>query len=287
MPDNILGRGLGSLIPPKRIKQDLEDKNLAPLTSADSSLAIDLILPNPQQPRHEFDRASMEDLVNSIKEHGIIQPLVVVQSADGYHLIAGERRLRAAKILGLKKVPVVFRSASEQQKLELALVENVQRQNLNPIERAYGYQRLVNEFNLTQLEVAKKVGQSRAAVANTLRLIGLPAAIQTALQQGTITEGHAKVLLSVKSSEEQDRLFKQIARGGLTVRTAEHQAQKISGRKQPRRRSQDPNMTEKEETLQQALGTKVEIRRAGQQGTVVVYFYSKEELDEIIKKINT
>lgn len=275
-----------SLIPQKQIRGNVGSVPDASAKDQIKEIEVGLIQPNPHQPREDFDRASLEDLINSIKEHGIIQPLVAQKHEDGYQLIAGERRLRAAKVLKMKKVPVVIRSATEQQKLELALVENVQRQNLNAIERAYGYLQLVDEFNITQEEVAKKVGQSRAAVTNTIRLLTLPIDIQTAIKSKKITEGHAKVLLGVKSQEEQNKIFKDILRDNLSVRSVESAVKKVVVRKHTRSRSKDPNLEAKEQQLQEALGTKVEISKTGQQGTVKIHFYSGEELYEIIKKIS-
>lgn len=286
MSKSTLGRGLNSLIPSKKIRTDLEEEVISAGSGEQiQEIAIDKIEPNPHQPRQNFDRASLEDLINSMKVHGIIQPLVALRTEKGYQLITGERRLRAAKILDLKKVPVVIRSASEQEKLELALVENVQRQNLNPIERAHGYRQLIDEFGLKQEEAGRKVGQSRAAVANTLRLLTLPKVIQKALQEGKITEGHAKVLLSVESEDEREKIFRQILKDSLSVRVTEIQARKVTVRKHKRRVSQDPNILEKEELLQESLGTRVEINKKGHQGTINIHFYSGEELQEIIKKI--
>ncbi|MDD5040711.1 MAG: ParB/RepB/Spo0J family partition protein [Patescibacteria group bacterium] len=286
MVKSTLGRGLGSLIPQKlpssgsSIQQSSE-------VSGDSVLHIPIgaIQPNPQQPRQHFDRPSLEDLIGSIKEHGIIQPLIVIKLKDGYELIAGERRLRAAKMLGLTTVPAIVRSASEQEKLELALVENVQRQNLNPIEKAYGYERLMEEFTLTQEAVAKKVGQNRATVANTLRLLTLSPEIQRAIAEGGLTEGHAKALLAIKDAGDRDRLFKSIIAGGLTVRDTEDKAHAGGARRRSRRGQKDPNLRQHEQDLEEALGTRVELRRQGQRGTITVHFYSAEELGAIIRKI--
>lgn len=277
-----LGRGLSSLIPPRNAEASEDMAQSA--TIGVHEIPIGDIQPNPHQPRVHFDRASLDDLVSSIKVHGIIQPLVVIRSRVGYQLIAGERRLRAAKIVGLKKVPAVIRSATEQEKLELAIVENVQRQSLNPIERARGYQRLIDEFTLTQEEVGKKVGQSRVAVTNALRLLTLPNDMQEALIEGKLTEGHAKALLAVESPVERERLFKEIVKGGVSVRVAESQAWKVSV-KQHSRRSKDPNIREKEDALQLALGTKVEVKKRGQHGTIVIHFYSAEEFQSVIKNI--
>lgn len=283
-----LGRGLGSLIPPKSVSSSVTQE----ADSIDSGerileVSVDQIKTNPHQPRQQFDRESLEGLINSIKVHGIVQPLVVVKIQGGHELIAGERRLRAAKMLGLKRVPVVVRTASEQEKLELALVENVQRQDLNPIEKASGYQLLVDEFNLTQEEVGNKVGQSRAAVANTLRLLSLPATIQNAISEGELTEGHAKVLLSVSSDRDREKLFKEILNTKLSVRATEGKVKKSTVRKHTRRTSKDPNLLEKEEQLQATLGTRVEIVKKGNSGHVMIHFYSGEELQEIINKINS
>lgn len=278
-----LGRGLSSLIPPKIIGAE-ELLGIAPKDHI-HEIEVGKIQSNPHQPRQQFDREQLEDLINSIKVHGIIQPLIVLEASGEYQLIAGERRLRAAKMLGLKRVPAIVRSASNQEKLEIALVENVQRQNLNPIEKASAYQRLIDEFSLTQEEVAKKVGQSRVAVTNTLRLLHLPAEMQRAISEGKLTEGHAKVLLSIASEEERHRIFKEIVRNNLSVRVVEAQARQVGVRKHTRMLRKDPNLREKEEQLQDALGTRVEIKKSGQQGTILVHFYSPEELQEIIRKI--
>lgn len=283
MASSTLGRGLESLIPGKR--GTAASMQGAPSGDRIREVPVMSIHPNPHQPREAIAHGTLEELTSSIKEHGIIQPLVVVVEGDGYQLIAGERRLRAAKVLGLKQVPVVIRTATEQQQLELAIVENVQRVNLNPIEKANGYQRLMEEFTLTQEEVAQKVGQSRSAVANALRLLTLPPEMQRALQEEKMTEGHAKVLLGVQSATERTRIFNEIVKNSLSVRRTEAQAKTVSVRRHIRRVSQDPNLAEKENNLQAVLGTKVEIRQKGDQGTVTIHYYSPEELQEIIRTI--
>jgi len=285
MSTSTLGRGLNSLIPSKSIRQDIEEK-ISGQHEKILELDTDLIMPNPHQPRQKFDRDMLEDLTNSIKEHGIIQPLVVYKDGSDFKLIAGERRHRAAKMLGLEKVPVVIRTATEQEKLELAIVENIQRQNLNPIEKAYGYKKLADDFNLTQDEVAKKVGQSRVAVTNTLRLLSLAPDIQEALKDSKITEGHAKVLLSVATPEEQKKLFKDIVSNNLSVRKVESKVQKVRVKKHTRiLTSNDPNLINKQDALQESLGTKVEIKESNGQGTITIHYYSQEELVAIINKI--
>jgi len=286
MATSTLGRGLNSLIPSKQIKQEIEEK-ISGLHEQVMELATDRIQPNPHQPREKFDRDMLEDLINSIKEHGIIQPLVVYRDGEDYKLIAGERRHRAAKILGLSKVPVVVRTASDQEKLELAIVENIQRQNLNPIEKAIGYKKLADDFNMTQEQVAKKVGQSRVSVANTMRLLSLSPEIQNALKDGKITEGHAKVILGAEGLTAQNSLFKDIISKNLSVRKAENSMHKVRVRKHVRNLGiGDPNITAKKDKLQESLGTKVELRDSKGQGTITIHYYSTEELNEIIRKIS-
>lgn len=284
MTTSTLGRGLNSLIP-SRTGAAATRPFAAVQGEQILEIEVGRIQPNPHQPRQHFDREALEELVSSIRVHGIIQPLVVLEARGEYQLIAGERRLRAARLLGLKKVPVIIRTVTNQQKLELAIVENVQRQNLNPMEKAHAYQQLIDEFNLTQEEVARKVSQSRSAVTNILRLLQLPQEMQEAISEGKITEGHAKVLLSVSSAEERERIFKEILKGNLSVRVTESQANKVNVKKHQRLLRKDANLREKEEQLQEALGTKVEIKKNGQQGAILVHFYSPEELLEIIRKI--
>ena len=279
-----LGRGLAALIPSKIDKDLVETKEILGPSEKIVMMDVNIIQSNPHQPRKDFDRASLEDLISSIKVHGIIQPLVVTKTPSGYQLVVGERRLRAAKFLSMNKVPVIMRSVSEQEKLELALVENVQRQNLNPIERAWGYKRLIDEFNLTQEEVSKKVCQSRAAVANSLRLLTLPEEIQKALVASRITEGHAKVLVGVKTEQEMDRLFREILRHNLTVRDTES-ARKVVVKRHLRRITKDPQLEVQEQKLREALATKVSINKHGQRGQIMIEFYLDDELREIIKKI--
>ena len=271
-----LGRGLDSLIPKKKFTLPQEKEE------AIFEIPIEKIRSNPCQPRNIFDEASLEELVNSIREHGIIQPLIVTKISDDlYELIAGERRLRAAKILKLEKVPVIIRSVDESKKLELSLIENIQRKDLNPIEKARAYQRLIDEFNFTQEEIAKKIGKSRPSVANTLRLLNLPIVIQKAIEEEKITEAHAKVLLTLESPAAQEAMLRRILGTGMTVREAEQLV--VSKRKRPT--FKDPVLKEKEERLQEALGTKVIIKKRGKKGKIIIEFYSEEDLENLIKKI--
>lgn len=285
-----LGRGLGSLIPKKVSKEAISEDNRDFLVndSADRILQVPVeqIEPNPHQPRQVFDHEGLEELIESIKIHGIIQPLVVTKKGSGYELIAGERRWRSSKILGLATVPVIVREASEQEKMELALIENVQRKNLNPIEKAVAYQRLIDEFSLAQEEAAEKLGVSRSAVANTIRFLELPEEIQRTLAREDITEGHAKVIAGLPGEKEQLALMKKIVQYNFTVRDAERERQKVSVAK-PRKAKEpkDYETEEKEDILRQNLNTKVNIRNSGGKGEVVIEFYSNEELSSIINQI--
>lgn len=278
----VLGRGLSSLIPTKKVS--------AVVTSVVgrqevSEIPVGAIIPNPHQPRHHFAAAELEDLVSSIKEHGILQPLVVTKSGDGYELIAGERRWRAAKSLGLKTVPVLIRDATKQQKLEWALIENLQRTNLNPLEEALAYRALMDEFNFTQEEAAVRVGKSRPAVANTLRLLELSEEIQEALREGRITKSHARTLLAETDLIKQKELFQAMLTGKVTVRLAEKAvlAQRV---KTKHGRSINPNLIAHEKKLQEILGTRVEINERGGKGTVVLHFYSQDDLLDLLSRLS-
>ncbi len=277
-----LGRGLSSLIPSKKAIQEMSPDEI-PAGAKLVDVPVKNIRPNPKQPREDFGYQDLEDLINSIKEHGIIQPLVVTKiDGENYELIAGERRYRAAKFLNLRTVPAVVRAARDQEKLELALIENIQRKNLNPIEEGRAFEKLINEFNLTQEEVARRVGKSRPVVANTLRLLGLPEEIQQALRSGKIKESHARTLIGLPGEKAQLKYFTKILKNEMTVRDTEGMINKVRGVKPVRL---DPAVSAKEEALRGALGTKVEIKKRGQKGQIIVRFYSDEELNGIVKKI--
>lgn len=288
-----LGRGLGSLIPSRSAKSPsqnkLEKSKIPPPANLKEEggiykVDINKISPNPHQPRQEFNHQELEELVNSIKEHGILQPLIVSESNGVFELIAGERRLRAAKIAGLKKVPAIIRPVKQQEKLELALIENIQRQNLNPLEEAEAYKKLGEEFQLTQEEIAKKVGKNRSTISNTLRLLTLPEEIKKAIRNNKISEGHAKIILSLPTEREQLKFFKNIIKQGLSVRETARQADKIIVVKKHLRRI-DPNLSAKEEKLREHLGVKVSIKKRGKGGQIIVEYYSEAELNEIIRKM--
>ncbi len=289
-----LGSGLQSLIPPKDDNTRSSDvSGSAQPTGHErkSVLYVEIgkIKRNPHQPRKSFDRTRLQELADSIKEHGILQPLVVTKVKDGeFQLIAGERRLEAAKIVGLSEVPTIIRESSEQEKLELALVENLQRDNLNPIEKAYAFKKLIGEFNFIQQDVAKKIGKSREAVANTLRLLDLPAEIQRAVLNNKITEGHGRAILTLPDIEKQLLLFKEIIKNKLSVRQAEAMARKVikvlPAKLKPKTRK-DVYLRDLEDKLSEVLGTRVKLTRKGKKGKIIIEFFSQEELDSIINKI--
>jgi len=291
-----LGRGLGSLIPGKRttdepVSRVSETTHVVAAPGdlqSSKKISLQLIEPSKQQPRQRFDEASLSELVASIKVHGILQPLVVTALPNGrFQLIVGERRWRAAQLAGLTEVPVIVREANEQQRLELALIENIQRQDLNPLEEAAAYRRLQDEFNLTQEQVAKQVGKSRSQVANTERLLALPPVIQAALREGRITVGHAKVILSLPTQSEQEKFFASIVREGLPVHLAELKARAIRARAQTHVKSAgSPELRALEQSLQTKLGTRVRIRGTPQRGVIEIVFYSREELTELLAKLN-
>jgi len=248
--------------------------------------AIEKIVSNPHQPRLHFDEVKLNELAESIKEHGILQPLVVSQSGEKYELIAGERRFQAAKRIGLKTVPIVVRSVTEQEKLELAIIENIQRHDLNPIEEAKAYLRLLDEFNMQQETVAKKMGKSRSAVANTLRLLHLPIEIQRAVAQGSISEGHAKALLAIENPEKQRAVFDLIIKEELTVRETELKVRSISVKSHVRSAVPiNPEILERTEHLTQILGTKVRIVPLGKGGKIMIEYYSPDDLDGLLKRL--
>lgn len=291
-----LGRGLGALIPPKpqpvgsgaSSVGSSQTTDHAPRTTDQQSvnqIPVDRIDPNPHQPRVHFDHAQLEDLIESIKAHGVIQPVVVTPSDNGrYELIAGERRLRASKIAGLETIPAIVRTASEQQKLELAIIENIQRQDLNPIEEARSYLRLQHEFNLTQDEVGVRVGKSRPQVANIIRLLQLPEEIQHALIEGKISASNARTLLSLPTEAERMSLFRAMMDGNFTVRQTEA---RVSSKRPRSQKIVDPNVSSAEEQMRRALGVKVSVKRDSRgEGEIRIAFFNDEDLHAIVKKIS-
>lgn len=281
-----LGRGLESLIPP-------------PVTGATDSetqggyhlLDVDSIVPNRQQPRTIFDEEKIRELADSIEEQGIIQPLAVSPISEGrYELITGERRLRAAKMIGLEKVPAVIKEVDDEGMLAISIIENIQREDLNPIEEARAYQELIGQFGYTQEDVAKKVGRSRVAVANSVRLLKLPQVVQEDVASGRYSAGHARAILAVEGIHGQLRLRERILRDTPTVRDVEKMVQSYTsgGTKRSRSRRQlTPQMNEIVERLKQTLGTKVQIQPKGDGGKIVVDYYSLEDLNRIYGTITS
>ena len=257
-----------------------------------AEVSVRAIQPNPHQPRGFFDEPALRDLADSIREYGLIQPLIVVRSgADHYTLIAGERRWRAAQLAGLDTVPVVVKDVAPQQMLEMALVENIQRADLNPLEEALAYKQLVEEFGLTQEQIAQRVGKSRVAVTNILRLLKLSEPVKARLADGLITEGHARALLALTEQAAQQRLLSQIIQNHLNVRQTEERVRRLldeqpaAAQKSPAAQRVSADSRALEDRLRQVLGTKVNLFRSKKGGTLVIHFYSEEELDSIYGRI--
>ncbi|HDQ99269.1 MAG TPA: ParB/RepB/Spo0J family partition protein [candidate division WOR-3 bacterium] len=271
-----LGKGIKAIIPEETRRELAAEARTIPLTE---------IRPNPFQPRRRVED-DIEDLTVSVREKGVLQPVVVRRRRDGYELVMGERRFRAAVRAGLTEIPAVVRSATDGEMLELALVENVQRRNLNPIDEALAYKRLADEFGLSQEEIAAKVGRDRSTVANALRLLGLPFKVRDAVAAGLLSAGHARALLQLSVRREQVELAERIIRDGLSVRQAEAICAGPAGTGRRRRKEKDVHVREVEERLQQRLGTKVEVADSGKgSGRVVVRYHSWEDLERMVRLI--
>lgn len=278
-PRTGLGKGLDALIP--------GGSQTATSPSGVTQVAVDLIQRNPRQPREKFDIEELENLAASIREHGVIQPLIVAPGKNGvYVLIAGERRLQASRKAGLKTVPVVIRHATDQQLLELAIIENVQRADLNAIEEAEAFFQMAREFKMSHETIASRVGKSRVAVTNTMRLLDASAAVKQALVDGQISEGHARAMLSL-SAKAQEELLKKIISLDLSVRTTEMLAKKYSGQKPATKKktASSADVNDIEKRLRSSLGTKVALKYSKKGGTVTIYYYSDEELDSLLEKL--
>ena len=292
MKRRALGKGLRSLIPetPQRsARPETPPSDPTPAGAGLRLLDLDQVHPNLAQPRQTFDEEALEELARSIKLEGILQPVIVRPDKNGeFELIAGERRWRAAQLAGLLKVPALVREVGKEKVLELALIENLQREELNPIEEATAYQTLIHDLGLTQQEVAHRVGKQRATVANALRLLNLPDPVQQLIQLGRLSPGHAKALASLTSPELQIELAGRIGSAGMSVREAEALVARTVGRgqKEPAARPErDPNVVAAEETLQQAVGTKVRIQQGKKGGRIELHFFSDEELERMYQLI--
>lgn len=301
-----LGRGLGSLIPQKKAPTQTATATVEPAVLASEEtaaprqfvtepeprqvvdtqqvstlfVAVAEIEANPDQPRTVFRHQPLEDLMNSIKEHGVLQPLAVTRRPEGgYELIAGERRLRAARMLGLEKVPVMIREAKLDEKLVLGLIENIQREDLNPLEEARAYERLIQEFGFTQEMVAKKVGKARPTIANALRLLELPQEIQDAIAAGTVSAGSARAIVSIQDTRSRLALFRKLVGEKMNTRQVEAGVRSLKGK------AKDPAVAAAEEQLREQLGAKVEIKKRGGKGAVAICFYSDEEFEAVMVKL--
>lgn len=276
-----LGKGLDALIP--------TGSDQIPSRQGLLQVPVENIQPNPRQPRTSPEMENISQLADSIREHGILQPLVVLPKDAGgrYTLIAGERRLRAAQKAGLEFVPVIVREANEQQQLEWALVENLQRSDLNPLEIANGYLQLADEFDLSHAEIAKRVGKNRSTVSNTLRLLKLSAAVRGALIENKISEGHARALLSLPTAQAQSAALQSILERELSVRQVEELVQRLLGerRKKKPTTKRSPEETALENQLRDALGTRVTLKRGRRGGSLVIRFFSDEELNTLVDRL--
>lgn len=279
-----LGRGLESLF---------EDNSPVAVEPTDNveTLRITQIEPNKNQPRRKFDKEKIEALADSIKEHGVIQPIIVTRNKDIFKIVAGERRWRAAKKAGLKEIPVVIRDYTEQEIAQIALIENLQRENLNPIEEALGYQTLMNKYNMTQEDVSVKIGKSRSAIANSVRLLALDEAIQSKLISGEISGGHARALLSIDNSELRAVLLENIIEKSLNVRQAEALAKQLQKAK-PKKKAKAVNeqvqteLISIENRLSSQLGTKVKLLHGDKKGKIEIEYYGNDDLDRILNLLS-
>ncbi len=270
-----LGRGLSALIPQRQPGP------------GPTEIPVDRIRANPWQPRRAIEEEALNSLASSIAEHGVIQPILVTETFDGYQLVAGERRLRAARLAGLERIPAVVRQLADREQLELALVENVQRADLGPLEEASAYRQLLDEFGLTQEQIATRVGRARSTIANTLRLLELDSSVQDALADGRLTEGHARALIGL-APELQARLLDSIVAQALSVRQTEELVRRLREPKPApldRSRAADPDLERVEEDLRRSLGTKVSLARTRRGGRIVIEYYGDEELERLYGRV--
>lgn len=294
MAKKALGKGLGAIISTSSAPtEDIEKEITTSHHDRVVSLDVDTVSPNPDQPRTTFDHDAIKGLSESIQASGLLQPIIVRKSGDDYFVVAGERRLRATKLAGLKKINAIIIEAGDEENLTFALIENIQRQDLDPIEEAKAYKVLINRFKLKQQDVAKKVGKDRATITNTLRLLNLPREMQIALSEGIISTGHAKVLLSVQDETRRNSLFRQITEQQLSVRALEQIAasdrdnlqEKESTGKNPAGRLKPAHVKKMEDKLMSKLGTKVEIKHAGKKGKIEIVYYSLDDFERIMDLI--
>jgi ParB family transcriptional regulator, chromosome partitioning protein len=272
-----LGRGLAALIPQRAHE------------AGSTEIPIGRVKPNPRQPRQRIDEAELEALAASIREHGVLQPILVTETLDGYQLVAGERRFLASKLAGLERIPAIVRQLADREQLEVALVENLQRQDLGPMEEAHAFRALIDEFAMSQEDVAVRVGRARSTVANTLRLLDLDARLQEGVADGSVSEGHARALGGL-DTDQQGRVLGTVIEQGLSVRQTEELVRRL---RQPRiaalapdaRRPSDPDLERVEEDLRRSLGTKVTLARSRRGGRIIIEYYSDEELGQLYDRL--
>ncbi|PZM65124.1 ParB/RepB/Spo0J family partition protein [Paenibacillus dendritiformis] len=276
-----LGRGLDALIPSLSVNDD--DKV--------TEVALQQLRPNPYQPRKNFDEQSIQELAESIKQHGVIQPIIVRSVVKGYEIIAGERRYRASQLLGLTTIPAVIRSFSDQQVMEIALIENLQRENLNAIELALAYQGLMDQFSLTQEELSVKVGKSRSHIANFLRLLQLPEEVKEYVSRGTLSMGHARAIVGVKDTTKVKQLAKSTIDQGWSVRQLEEAIQQLHQKNKPADKPKavrhDPYLHEVEESLREQFRTTVRIKQNKDKGKIEIAYFSKQDLERLLELLQT
>ena len=282
MEKKVLGRGIGALIPPGASLDNLEKQEKVVF------IKLEKVKPNPYQPREDFDAQSLEELTQSIKEKGVIQPIIVRRQGDFYELIAGERRFRAANLLRINEIPALVKDVNDEESLEISLIENIQRQALNPIEEGRAFQYLIDKFGVTQERISEVIGRSRVAVTNILRLLKLPKEIQDEIKRGKITSAHGRLLLELDDLNQQRRLAQEVISKDLSVRELENliktrRPKRIKYKANKERSAQEPYLVIREEELQQILGTKVKIKRNRKRGHIQIEFYSTEDMERILK----
>jgi ParB family chromosome partitioning protein len=280
MQKQALGKGLGALIPDLTALDEKEKKTLGI-----AEIEIDKIIPNEYQPRKIFNDEKLKELAASIKEQGVIQPIIVHRVGTNYGLIAGERRWRATRLAGLKTIPALVREATKRELIEQALIENIQREDLNPLEAAEAFKRLQEEFKLTQEDLAKRVGKERSTITNFLRILGLPKEVKQGLSSGSLSMGHAKAILALERVRDQIQAAALILKKGLSVREAEALASRLKNPPKEKKARLSHELKAVEEKLKKALGTKVSISSKSKGGRIVIEYYSDEELDRILEKI--
>ena len=306
MAKNALGKGLGALLSENEIDDDFSNRPVSGFSKTDSEpvrltvadgtaiveLDLDKIKPNPYQPRKEFSADELTELAESIKEHGVIEPIIVTQNPEGgYFIVGGERRTRACKLAGLTKIPACIKSYDPQKMLEIALIENIQREDLNALEEALAYQKLMEMANLSQEDVAQRVGKKRSTVANALRLLKLPQDMQRSLAEGKISAGHARAILSVVNPSDQQILYARILGSGMSVREAEQSANELNGKANSSAKSakpsaqnverKDPDIVQFEQRLIDKFGTKVQIKGSLEKGSIQFEYFSGDDLDRL------